>query len=162
MGLRSTLTQLLSAPTALVLEAALRDLVDEILDARDFVRKSELRSVEDRIETLRRELTERRSDLDAVRQAMTAWAGDLEDDLDDAFGVDDAALERLEEGRAALQRKLDLAASTLDVARDQLDGLGTQLTELDARIGQAHQVATSARATAEAAADGVSTLEAQS
>ncbi len=149
MGLRSTLTRLLSAPTALLLETALEDLIDEILDAEGFVRKSELVALEEQVDGLRRALAQRRSDLGAVQQALAAWNTEAEDlDLDD-----DAP------SAADLARKLDLASGAVAATAQQLQDLRGQLGKLESRTEQAHQVATSARATAEAAADGVTGLE---
>lgn len=159
MGLRTTLTDLFSAPTARLIDAALRDLVDEILDARDFVRKSELASVERQLREVQRDLAERHADIEAIRQAMTAWAGDLDDEFDDALGIDSDDINRLEEQRGELERKLSRATGALELTREQLETLSSRLQTLEQRTNQAQQVATTARATAETASDGVSTLE---
>ena len=159
MGLRSTLTDLFTAPTARLLDGALRELVDEILDARDFVRKSELDAVQQHLRTVQRDLAERHGDIDAIRQAMTAWVGDLDDEFDDALGIDSDTINRLEEQRGELERKLSRATGALDLTREQLETLSSRLGTLEQRTSQAQQVATTARATAEAASDGVSTLE---
>jgi chromosome segregation ATPase len=162
MGIRTTAARLLSAPTLAVLEAALRDLVDEALDSRAYVSRDEIGAVEGAIEELRRSLATRRSDLDALRQAIEAFSLDLEDPLDDGEEDDyETAISRLESSRDKLQKQLDRALGALKATNDQLQGVATELETLGGRVDKAQQLATSARATAEAAADGISGLESQ-
>lgn len=161
MGIRSTLGQILSAPTHALVESALRDLVDEVIASHDFVRRDEVVTFQSRLDGLRRELTERRSELDALRQSVEAFSLDLDDDLGDEFGLPDPeqTLSRLEAGRAEMRKQLERALGALEATQSQLGGLSEQIDGLRARADQAHQVATTARATAETAADGVSALE---
>jgi chromosome segregation ATPase len=159
MGLRSTAAKILSTPTLAVLESALRSLVEEALDARSFVTADEVRAVERSIEALRRDLTARRAELDALRQAVEAFSLDFDDDdlgLDDEV---DAGVTRLEEARDALQKSLDRVDGALRATSKQVGELSDGLQRLGLRVDKVQQLATSARATAEAAADGVAGLE---
>jgi chromosome segregation ATPase len=161
MGMRATANRILSAPTLAILEVAMRHLVDEALDAKAFVTRDEVRAMETGIEDLRRTLTARRADLDALRQAVEAFSLDFGEDPFEDNEEDDyeAAVLRLETSRTTLQADLDRTAGALRATSDQLSGLDASLQAMTGRIDKANIAATSARATAEAAADGISDLE---
>lgn len=158
MGLRSSLAQILTAPVAAALDGAVRDLVEEILDAQPLARREELDALSGRLDGFRRDLAERRGDLDALRQAIEAFGAELEDD---AFDDDDdvgAALAQLDVSRADLEKKLQRALGALSATEAQLVELRTRLDDVASRAEQAQQTATSARNTAESAADAADAL----
>jgi hypothetical protein len=165
MGLRSKVKTMLSAPLGALLDAALRELVEASLDARGLVRQAEVDAITDRVEGFRRELAERRTGLDALRQALDAWARDQEDELDASLevGLDladaDARLTGLEEGYEDLKRRIERSAGAVEIARAQLEALHGRLAVVDERSAKAALVANAAQSAAEAAADGVAGLE---
>jgi chromosome segregation ATPase len=165
MGLRSKVKTMLSAPLGALLDAALRELVEASLDARGLVRQAEVDAITERVEGFRRELAERRTGLDALRQALDAWARDQEDELDASLevGLDladaDARLTGLEEGYEDLKRRIERSAGAVEIARAQLEALHGRLAVVDERSAKAALVANAAQSAAEAAADGVAGLE---
>ena len=159
MPIRRVVRGLLSGPLASLFEAALRDLVEEVLDAQHLAKRAELQQLLERTEAFRRELSERTSELYALRQAVEAANHD-DDDLDALLSGDLAeSIAQLDASRAEIAGRLDRGTNALDVARSQLDTLSDRLDSLAARAEQAWTVAHAARTTAEAAADGVSGLE---
>jgi predicted nucleic acid-binding Zn-ribbon protein len=160
MGLRSTASRMFAAPTLALLEASLRDLVEEALDARAFVTEGEVRAVQTSIEALRRDLATRRAELDALRQAVDAFSLDLTDDLGLVEPDEvDASVSRLEAARDGLQRSIDRTEGALRATTKQLHELHDGLHRLGLRVDKVQQVATAARNTAEAAAEGLVELE---
>ncbi|HMV66951.1 MAG TPA: hypothetical protein PKA64_08885, partial [Myxococcota bacterium] len=91
MGLRHKLRQLLTSPAAAVLEGAIRDLIEEVIDSRGLVRRAEIEAIEHRVDALRRELGERRADLVGLTQSLDALARQLDDDLPLVHDDDTAA-----------------------------------------------------------------------
>lgn len=160
MAIRRVLHGLLSGPLAALFEAALRDLVDEVLDEHHLVQRAELDALRARLDAQRHALSERASELYALRQAVEAAAGDDDDDLEALLSGDLAeSVAQLDAGRADLAARLDRGTAAVDVVRGQLDALGERLDALAMRAEQAFNLAHAARTTAEAAADGVATLE---
>lgn len=74
-----------------------------------------------------------------------------------AGAADPAADERY----AKLEKKLNMAMGAVQAATAQIMSLKKDVEELSRSVGQASQQATTARSTAEAAADGISGVEAQ-
>jgi len=160
MGLRSTLVQLVGGPAAALLEAAVRDVVQESLEAGAFVSRQEVASLTDSIDALRQELATRRSDVEALRQSLEAFHGNLDDELE--FDLDAGLGDRvtaLEKDQAELGRKVGLTQGALDATADQLGSLREQIEGAAQAAEKARAVAVSARNTAETAADGISELE---
>jgi hypothetical protein len=156
MPIRKAIGGLLSGPLATVIEGALRDLVEDILDDKSYVRRVELDAVTERVDAFRRELSERRTELYALRQAVEVMQRDLEDDDD----LGEAFAEPAEPD--ALAARLDRATGALDALQGQADAFTATLDALSGRAEQAWQVAHSARVTAEAAVEGVSRIESAS
>lgn len=170
MGLRTRLRQLLQLPAtvlsgsaASVLEGAVRELIEEVIDARGLVRRAEVEAVEHRADGLRRELSERRAELAALTQSLDAMARELDDDLPLIDGLDgeglDARLEALDAARQAIQERLERANGALAATTAQVASFTTRIGVAEERADKAQRVAHSALATAEAAADGVTGLE---
>jgi hypothetical protein len=115
MGLRSTLSSLLSAPVAAALEARVRQLVDAALDARDLADPAAVRDVSIEVERARRTTDEVRTELARVREALSSL-GDAADTDDLALRVaalatqDDALTGAIEHLQARVQALGDLAA----------------------------------------------------
>lgn len=160
MGLRTTLSHLLSASAAPLLERAIQELVDDVLTARSLVGRSDLDALAADMKGLQRDLAQRHADLEALRQAIDAFHVELPDDLvDDTEDDLLASLDRATQDRDDLQRRIARLGGALDATADQITTLASGIDAVRARAEQAHQVATTARATAEAAADGVAELE---
>jgi hypothetical protein len=129
-GISSTVGALggraVAMPLVTMLEAALRELVDEALDARPLVRGAELDALDGRARTLQDAITAASSELAAVVQAL-----DARDDsaLAEALGIGDVpeAVSRLEHHRAALTRRADRLLGALDVAAERIETLAGRL-----------------------------------
>ncbi len=158
MGIRTRLLGLLSAPVSLLLEGKLRDLIADVVDGRGLARAEDLRPLELELESLARQSRALRADLDASRQALDALRRALENDDDE---LEEAVTRMDAEARVEgeVERRLDVLRGTLGGLEEQLATLRSPVGEATARARQAGQLATTARATAEAAADGVSALE---
>lgn len=164
MSLLSSLEQLLTAPASAILDSAVRDLVEEIVASRSFVKQDELTAAREELTAVQKTLVSREADLTALRQSIEAYHLDQEDeDLSDILGIPDVdeAVSRLEDTRDELTRRLERVAGALQATSKQLASIANTADTLSARADQAFQVATTARATAEAAADGVTELEQQ-
>lgn len=157
MSIRSRLAGLFYGPTVALLDTVLRDLIAEVLDTRALVRRAEVDAINDRIESFRRDLTERRSELAALRQSLEALALS-DDDFGDALDLSGGE-EAVEAARADLARRLERAQGALAAVGSQLTGLDDRLAALRAEADKAQQLASAALATSEAAADGISALE---
>lgn len=165
MGLRSTIAQILARPTTALLDRALRQIVEEAIDARGLVHRSELAAAGDRIDAFRRELTDRRGELAALKQSLEAffqqYDASLDEDLD-LFGdahPDPEAVARIAAGQTELSQRLERAGAALQLASAQVEALAARATTLDERAEKAARLAHAAQGTAEAAADGVTSLE---
>jgi chromosome segregation ATPase len=164
MPIRRTLASFLIRPAVEALDASLRDLIDEILDGRGLVRQPEVAALQARIDDFRRELTDRRADLAALRQSMEALALADDDAMDDdlaelGLGASSADLDSLRASQDELSARIDLGTNTVTALRAQLDRLQQRAEAAAERAEKALATASSALATAEAAADGVSGLE---
>lgn len=159
MGIRSSVVDALGGPLAALLDAAVRELVDDVLASRALVTHREVESVMDRVERLRRELAERRSEVEAIRQAIDATLAVFDDDL----GADTTALAddlvNAEGRRARLTKDLERTDRAVQTLAAQLTEVSGGVAAARARAEQAHQIATTARSTAEAAVECLSELE---
>ena len=160
MGLRSTVASFVTAPVRELADTALRDLVHEIIAARSPVARAELEALRGELDGLVDEIRSRTQDLEGLRQALEAWHADMDDDLDEFLEPPDhEEVKALEATQATLSRTLETGSAAVDVAMAQLEVLSTRLKEVGSETHKAAQLASSALATAEAAADGVSDLE---
>lgn len=157
--IRKRLRALITGPAAGILDGALRDLIEEVIDARGLVRRAEIDAVEHRVEGLRRELAERHAELSGLTQALDAMARDLDDDVIVDTTELEERLDQLDVARKALQERLDRAHGALAATSAQVASFATRIEGLEERADKAAHVAASAVATAEAAVDGVSGLE---
>lgn len=130
MGFRSTLASFLSAPAARLLERDLRELVEDILATRAFARTSDLEAL--------------RADMPPVNRDRSSA---------------DARLEALETELEALKKKLGMTMGAVQAATTQLQHAQKSIDQARSAAAQASQQATTARATAEAALDGLTVLE---
>lgn len=163
MGLRNTASRLAGAPIAILLDDALRVIVDETVDARVLVRRDEVDALGARLDDLRRQLAETAQDLEAVRQAVDAVHAGLSDpelDAELGLGTNVESVDAAETQRAATHKRVDRLAGAAAELTDRLTALERTTVQARERADKAHQLATTARATAEAAADGVADLEA--
>lgn len=144
MGLRDTVAAALSRPAGRVIDAPVRELVEQILASRDYVQPGELAA-------LRRELAE-------LRQAQ----GGLEAEADEASQAAEMAIEvaSLSEEVASLKKKVNMAMGAIQAATAQLMGVKNDAEAATGAAQRAAQAAVSARSTAESAAEGVSSMEA--
>lgn len=134
MGLRSSLTALLSNPAGRLLDGDLHDRIQDALAALPLARASD-------VEQLREELAELR----AQRGAPEA----------------DDRVAALEERVASLEKRLNMAMGAVQAATAKLMELQQASEQAQAAASRALQRATSASAAAESATDGVSALEAR-
>ncbi len=162
MGIRETVTQVLSAPSQVVLQSIIGELVEEALSTHPFVSNRELDALRSEITSLRHEVQTRLADLAALEQAAAAHNLVNDEDALDAVPDLEGQLERMHDHRDALERRLERTAGALRATSSQVEALSARIGGLSARADQAMQVATTAQSTAESAADGVSALEDQS
>ncbi len=124
-----------STVTGLILEGPIRDIVDQALAARSFLTASDLAGIKSAVDELR------------------GGGG----------GSDTSALEAriaaLESELASLKKKQSMTMGAVQASTAQLMGVKTKADGAEATAAQANQHATSAKATAEAAADGVTGVE---
>ncbi|NCG18540.1 MAG: hypothetical protein GWP91_05965 [Rhodobacterales bacterium] len=107
----------------------------------------------------------------AIRETLASLlGGSRPSDLDIRQMVNDAVAaqssgdndnEALEAEIAQLKKKLNMAMGAVQAATAQLMALKTELTNTNGAVKQATQHATTAKATAEAAADGLTAVEAR-
>lgn len=133
MGLRSSLTALLTAPAGRLLEGDLHERVQEILASLPIARASDVERLREEIERLRDE-----------REAET-----------------DDRVAALEERIASLEKRLNMAMGAVQAATAKIMELQQASDQAQTAASRALQRATSASAAAESATDGISTLEAR-
>jgi len=131
MGLRSSLTSLLSNPAGRLLEGDLHERIQEVLASLPLARTSD-------VERLREEI-------EALRRAPRA----------------DDRVSALEERVASLEKRLNMAMGAVQAATAKLVELQQTADQAQTQASQALQRATSAAAAAESAVDGISELEAR-
>lgn len=148
MGIRSQLQSILSAPAGRLVESRVREMIEEVLATRGFVRPSELEGLKARL---------------AALEGASAEAGQA------AHGE---AVARLDTEVANLRKRLNMALGAIQATTAQVTSLRqlvesqpaapegpTVDTEARHDAQQAAQRATSAMSTAESVADGVASLE---
>lgn len=120
MGIRSTLSALLSAPLAAVLETRIRELAARILDEHDLAEPAEVRELASKVDHARRAVDDLRAEVATLRDALDAVREEVEAD-----DQDDLALRV-----AGIAAKDDAIAAALDTLRARFDQLGRELSGL--------------------------------
>jgi len=137
------------------LAAAVRRACDEALLARAAVGRAEVDALDARVTSLTRQIAEVGEALGGVRQAVDAWALDLDDEVRALLGDGDLGprLERLEAGLGEAEARVARLAGAQGVLDARLGEAATRVDHVRARAEQALQAAVTARATAEAVLD---------
>ncbi|MCB9665200.1 MAG: hypothetical protein H6732_13905 [Alphaproteobacteria bacterium] len=120
MGIRSTLSSLLSAPLAAVLETRIRELASRILDEHDLAEPAEVRELASKVDHARRAVDDLRSEVASLREALESVREEVE-----GSEQDDLALRV-----AGIAAKDDALAAALDTLRSRFDQLGKELVAL--------------------------------
>lgn len=138
------------------LAAAARRACDEALAALALVPRTDAEALGARVDALAREVAGLADSVSAVRQAVDAWAIDLDDDLSIWLDGTPIAprLDRLEAGLADTEARVARLGGAQGVLDARLADAATRTEHTRARVEQALQAAVTARATAEAAVDG--------
>lgn len=134
MGIRSTLSALVSAPIAAAIEARIRAIVDDALSHRDIADASEVRDLIASVASARASADTLKRDVAAAQASVSALTSSLPEPGSADGGLGDAL--------ADARRKLDALSDRLVVVADQL-------TRAEARADRAAEDASRANALAE-------------
>lgn len=131
MGIRSTLSALVSAPIAAAIEARVRAIVDEALASRDIVDAAEVRELTAAVSAARTSADSLRSDIASAQESVAALSTSLPEPTEGGAGVGDALAE---------------ARRLLDVLSERLVSVADQITRAEARADRAADDASRASA----------------
>lgn len=150
MGIRSTLSSILSAPLAAAVESRVRQVAAEVIDQADLADPAAVRELLGKVEQARRAVDGLAGDLHAVRDAVVAMA---DDDDDDSAG--DAILARvgaLSDGDQALHDQLTQAQARLAEVSAEVVALRKALATTQSTVDSATALAKAATTAAPKAA----------
>jgi hypothetical protein len=129
MGIRSTLSALVSAPIAAAIEARVRALVDEALAQHDVVDAAEVRELTAAVSAARTNADALKRDIAAAQSSVAALSASLPEPGESSGGLGDAL--------ADARRKLDALS-------DRLIAVADQITRAEARADRAAEDASRA------------------
>ncbi len=129
MGIRSTLSALVSAPIAAAIEARVRAIVDEALAQHDVVDAAEVRELTAAVSTARTSADALKRDIAAAQSSVAALSASLPEPGESGGGLGDAL--------ADARRKLDALS-------DRLVAVADQITRAEARADRAAEDASRA------------------
>lgn len=148
MGIRRTVSSLFAAPFGTLLEARVRELVEEALDRRHYPEPADIRALSRQLEHARTALTELRTQVEAAQERFEAVRTDLQtsgsDDTLRVLGAEGASADltvRIEEVDERVRETAGRAASLAEAVR-------TAAERADAAAQVAAEAATSATASA--------------
>ncbi len=119
--------------------------------------QGEKTEAEKRVEALRQEI----GDVEGDAQAVEAQIATLRSSLTGETELSESKRAEINSELADLEKKLKMTMGTLQASSAQLMGLHTAVDQVKAQTAQVGQIATTAKATAEASADGVLGVEEQ-
>jgi hypothetical protein len=149
MGLRSTLSSLLSAPLLAVLEERLREIIDRQTEARGFADPSAIRELNTHVAHARRALDELGREVATQQTAVRALQQELDADepqLDDV-GLRLAGLDARDE---QLRGGVDRVTAEARKLADQVTALRSEVDRVGRRLDGAEALAAHAARTAQA------------
>lgn len=129
MGIRSTLSALVSAPIAAAIEARVRAIVDDALAQRDVVDAAEVRELTAAVSAARTSADSLKRDIASAQASVSALSASLPEPGEAGGGLGDALAE---------------ARRTLDDLSDRLVAVADQITRAEARADRATEDATHA------------------
>lgn len=146
MGIRSTLSAILSAPLAAALESKVRQAAEDALRERDLADPAEIRRLAAQVDQARRAVDALKADVSTCQDAIRALQDDEDAPSDtDALLLQVAGLGARDE---ELAEAIDRATQRVDTLGDQLVTLRKSLATADGRATAAQELATKAGASA--------------
>jgi hypothetical protein len=158
MGIRRTLAAIVSSPLATLLEARLRERVDEAVAERDFATASDIRTAFDHLDKARVALDELRAEVEEAKQNLALLQTELpaDDPAEDAIRV---------AGLTAAQEELHTPVDTFDGGvrgfADQVVALRDRLEQAGKRTDATAKLADDAASMSDRAQTGLDALRAK-